>query len=173
MIKNDIMKLILLKISIIKTAFRVLTGLCIFLPAFLSLFLTNIPNWMGYFSFACLVFLVIQSYLIPRYEISGKIQIEEKGIIIQTQENSVMYRLSDIKRIDIEYKGYKGGGDDKPHPIFLPLITQDGIGTFYIETVQPNRKDWLHFLSGKNIKKELLTTQSLFWSLGVDFRLIM
>ena len=169
------MELILLKISILKTAIRVLTFWCIFLPLFVSPFFTDVPNLIVYFAGFCMIFLVVQINLIPRYKISGKIQIEEKiGITIQSQNKTNIYSPSDIKRMDIEYKGHQGNqsGTDKFFPIFMPLLNQEGIGTLYIETVQ-GRKDWIYYLAIKNIKKNLLSMQSLFLKNGVDFRLIM
>ena len=166
------MKLILLKISILKTAIRVLTFWCIFLPAFVSPFYTDVPDYYFYFAGFCMLFLVVQINLIPRYKVSGKIQIEEEiGITIASKNKTIVYRSSDIKRLDIEYKGYQGG-TDKFSPIFMPLLNQEGIGTLYIETVQ-GRKDWIYYLAKRNVKKNLLSMQSLFIQNGVDFRLII
>ena len=119
-----------------------------------------------------MVFLIIQINFIPRYKISGKIQIKETGITIQSKNKTTFYRPSDIKRIDIEYKGYRGGEHNISVPIFLPLTSQEGINTLYIETVQ-GRKDWIYFLALKNVKRNLMSLESLFLKNGVNFQLII
>jgi len=166
------MELLLLKISIIKTTIRVLTFCCIFLPIFVSPFYTDVPDLYYYFVLICMVSLVIQINFIPRYKISGKVSIDEIGITIQSTQKIIKYHPSDIKRIDIEYNGYRGGEYNVSVPTYIPLVLQEGINTLYIETVQ-GRKDWIYFLSLKNVKKDLFSLQSLFLKNGVDFRLII
>ena len=166
------MELILLKISILKTAIRVLTCLCFFLPAFVSPFYTDVPDLYFYFVGFCIIFLIVQINFFPNYKINGKIQIEETGISIQFKNKTHVYRSSDIKRIDIEYKGYRGGEHNISLPIFLPLTSQDGINTLYIETIQ-GEKDWIYFLALKNIKRNLISLQTLFLNNGVNFQLII
>jgi len=166
------MELILLRISIFKTAIRVVSFLSIFLPALVSPFYSNVPDIFFYFTGCCILLLIVQINFIPRYKISGKIQIEEAGITIQSTKKTITYSISDIKRIDIEYKGYRGGEEKISAPIFLQLTMQEGINTLYVETVQ-GRKDWIYFLSLKNIKKDLMSLQSLFLKNGVNFQLIL
>ena len=165
-------KLLLLKISILKTGLRVLTVLCMFLPAFLSPFFTDIPNLIVYFSGSCFFLLLIQCFCVPRYKVCGKILIDETGMTIYSEREIPIYRPYDIKRIDLEYKGYRGGEPNVPVPIFLPIGSQSGIGTIYFETRQKEKK-WISFLAVRNIRKDLYSMQTLLLARGIDFRLIM
>ena len=168
-------KLLLLKISILRTGLRVFTALCMFLPAFLSPFFTDIPNLIVYFSGSCFFLLIFQCFCVPRYSVIGKILIDETGMTIYSDNEVPIYRPDDIKRIDLEYKGFRGGEPNVPLSLairFLPIGSQSGIGTIYFETTQKKKK-WINFLAVRNIKKDLYSMRTLLLARGIDFRLIM
>ena len=54
----------------------------------------------------------------------------------------------------------------------IPGKKRFNLHTLYVETVQ-GRKDWIYFLSRKNVKKKLISLQSLFLNNGVNFQLII
>ena len=167
------MELLLLRISIIKTMIRVLTFCCLFLPLFLTPFIT-VPNWVIYFSGGSILLLIIQINFIPRYRESGKIQVTESEILIQSKKRETLftYSTSEIKLIIFEYEGHKGEEQNISIPIFMPMTTKEGIGNIYLETKQ-NKKQRFHFLAPKNIRKDLFLIQKKFWENEIDFRLII